>query len=160
MICYALRCESNHEFEAWFANSAAYDTLSRAGHVACTVCGTARVGKAVMTPSVARRRKEEAAQAASSSDSERSPREPDSIGGAQVKLPFSELKEALRGLRSYVENHAEHVGSRFAEEARKIHYGEAENRGIYGEASADEAKALRVEGVEFLPLPPLPDELN
>jgi hypothetical protein len=157
MIRYALRCESNHEFEAWFANSTAYDNLSRSGQVACTVCGTARVGKALMAPSLTQRKEKD-----ETSPQPEAPRfnAPDKIGGSQVKLPFGELREALRGLRCYVETNADYVGSRFAEEARKIHYGESESRGIYGEASAEEAKALRAEGVEFLPLPPLPEDLN
>ena len=149
MIRYALACPDEHRFEAWFANAAAYDEQRGAGLLECPVCGSSDVGKALMTPSVSTARKRDARR--------------ESLPVAQPapgKPPPKELVDMLRRFRAHVVESADYVGPRFAEEARKIHYEEAEPRGIYGEATPDEAASLDEEGIEILPLPILPEDRN
>ena len=142
MIRYALTCENGHQFESWFANSQACDTLRKANAVLCPECGSALVEKALMAPQISTARKKDKVRLAANH-------------GMQA-----EAVAAIRKIRDHVKENADYVGDKFPEEARKIHYEEAEKRGIYGEASADEAKALAEEGVEFHPLPILPEERN
>jgi hypothetical protein len=143
MIKYALRCKDGHQFDAWFASSAAYDKLAAAGQVACTNCGSADVSKALMAPSIVSGR----------SAPERTP-------VATAEPVHREAVELMRKLKAFVEQNSENVGPRFAEEALKIHYQEAEPRGIRGEASESELRTLHEEGVEFYPLPVMPEEHN
>ncbi len=126
MIVYDLRCRKSHQFEAWFRDSAAYDEQAAAGKVTCPECGSRRVEKAPMAPRVAR-------------------------GGVAKgrKNVDATMLRAARELQRKVEENCDYVGPDFAEEARKIHYGESDPRGIYGETSDDEARTLREEGVEF-----------
>lgn len=134
MIRYQLICAHGHEFEGWFSNSAAYDEQAERGLVTCPNCGSAEVTKALMSPGIARRR-------------------------TSANNP-GELVEALREARNHVLASSENVGDKFAEEARKIHHEEVEPRSIYGSATADEADSLRDEGVDFHPLPALPEDHN
>jgi len=174
MIRYALNCENGHSFESWFKNSAAYDKQSKRSLVTCPLCGSAEVEKAIMAPRLAR------AEAAATppplppavippalpmppSGTPAMPPLPAVPTKAPVAImspPEHELRKKLKELRDHVTKNASYVGARFPEEARKIHYGETEHRSIYGEASPEEAKALHEEGVEFHPLPMLPDEFN
>lgn len=148
MIRYALRCEKDHEFEAWFRSSADYDKAAPKGAVACPVCGASKVEKALMAPAVAGTKKRDEPQA------------PAKVQLAALDPRELALRAAIKELRQKVAENADYVGDRFAEEARKIHYKEAEARGIYGEATGDEAKALAEEGIEFQPLPTLPEDRN
>jgi hypothetical protein len=132
MILFALRCASDHEFEGWFRDGAAFDRQSAGGKIACPQCGDTAVTKAPMAPRVARSR------------------------SAEVTPSPAQLRKALQELRRHVETNCENVGERFAEEARRIHYGESDPRGIYGEASADDAKDLAEEGIEVNRIPWLP----
>lgn len=134
MIKFELRCENGHGFEGWFRDGASYDAQAAAREVACPACGSTEVGKALMAPAIAKGRP--------------SPQE-----AAAAK---AEVLRKLRELRSEVERNAEYVGDRFAEEARRIYYGEAERKAIYGEASDDEAASLAEEGVEFARIPWVP----
>jgi hypothetical protein len=140
MIRFALVCDRGHDFEAWFGSGAAYEDQAKARAVVCPCCGSAEVKKAPMAPAVKRRRAEPAGS--------RETRE--------RKMNYALLKD----LRAHVEANAEHVGAAFPEEARKMHYGETEVRSIYGEATLDEARALRDEGIPAMPLPPLPEDQN
>jgi hypothetical protein len=168
MIRYTLNCEHGHAFESWFQNSAAYDKQAKRALVTCPVCGSAKVEKAIMAPRLSRAEAAEPGEA---------PPIPPSIppalpapvvpSPAPGKTPVAimspqerELRKKLKELREHVTKNADYVGHRFPEQARKIHYGEIEHRSIYGEASPDEAKALHEEGIEFHPLPILPDEFN
>jgi hypothetical protein len=165
MIRYALNCEQGHTFESWFQNSAAYDKQAKRGLVACPICGSTKVEKAIMAPRLSR------------SDAETSsavpmpsvrhfpvPQLPVPMPAnaplAVMSPPERELRKKLKELREHITKNADYVGARFPEQARKIHYGETEHRSIYGEASPDEAKELHEEGIEFHPLPILPDEFN
>ena len=130
MIKYALACEQAHEFESWFPSSEAFETQRKRGFVTCPYCDSARVEKQVMAPSVARR--------------DRAPGLPEPGPQPVAILPETgqEIRAALRALRDHVMRNAENVGKGFVEEARKMHYGEAEERSIYGEADLEEARAL------------------
>jgi len=140
MILYRLTCKDEHDFEGWFRDSAACDAQLEAGSVSCPLCGSTDVGKALMAPNVTTSRDAEAARA------------------KQVAIAGKMLRE-LRELRRKVEADCTYVGPRFAEEARKMHLGESEATGIYGETTAEEAEALAEEGIEFgrIPWVPLAD---
>lgn len=132
MIVFELKCPSDHTFEAWFQDSKAYERQRRRKQIACPVCGDCEIDKALMAPAVARSRETQAAD-------ER----------ARARAALKQLAE----LRKHVEQNCDYVGPKFAEEARKIHYGEVEKRDIYGETTAEEAKELAEEGVEFARIP-------
>jgi hypothetical protein len=140
MIKYALKCARGHEFESWFANAAGYDAQVARGQIECPVCGLAQVDKAIMAPAIAHGAGAEA------------PAEP-------VARLAGKIAEA-RALRHYVMGMTEDVGTRFPEEARRIAEGVSEERPIRGQATREEAKALREEGVAILPLPLIPEDLN
>ena len=168
MIRYTLACESGHSFDSWFQNSDAYEKQAKRGLVLCPVCNSSKVEKAIMAPRIAGARKSADAQApaaearppvpvpASPPAATQAPPTP----VAMVSPHERELRTKLRELRDHLVKNADYVGRRFPEEARKMHYGEAQHRSIYGEASADQAKELHEEGIEFHPLPVLPDERN
>ena len=158
MIRYRLKCKKGHEFEAWFASSAAFDRQAKRGQLTCPHCGTSKVSKALMAPSIAKRAKPKAAaqEAGASSRPPRLAAKPET----QRVAAHGELAAAMRKLRAEIEAKSEYVGPRFSEEARKIHYEEMPARGIHGEATAEEAKALSEEGIEFFPLPILPEDHN
>jgi hypothetical protein len=157
MILYKLQCKKGHEFEAWFASSDVFDRQKKKGQLACPSCGTKSVSKALMAPNVAPRSRRNTAP-------ERQPPTQPPTGSpkpeTQRVAAHSELVTALRKLRAEIEAKSEYVGPRFPEEARKIHYEEVPARGIHGEATAEEAKALKDEGIEFYPLPILPEDQN
>jgi hypothetical protein len=174
MIRYALNCDNGHAFESWFANSAAYDKQAKRKLVTCPVCGSAKVEKAIMAPSL---NSGEAADPRPPSPTPSltptppnpapPPLQPGPMPPIPPKTPVAmmssaerELRHKLKELRDHITKNASYVGPRFPEEARKIHYGEAEHRSIYGEASPEEAKQLHEEGIEFHPLPVLPDDKN
>ncbi|WPZ15959.1 DUF1178 family protein [Nitratireductor rhodophyticola] len=141
MISFNLICEHDHAFEAWFRNNADFDGQKERGLVSCPHCGSGNVEKALMAPAVSTgKRREQIALAM----------------GEQQKKALAQLKE----LSNKVRENADYVGDRFAEEARKIHFGETEARGIYGEATSEEAASLVEDGVEFMPLPLFPEEQN
>jgi hypothetical protein len=172
MIRYALNCDQAHAFESWFANSAAYDKQAKRGLVTCPVCGSVKVEKAIMAPNLAPNPATKPEQAAMADPRPPTPAPPPPLQPAPMppippKTPLAmmpaaerELRHKLKELRYHITNNAHYVGPQFPEEARKIHYGEAEHRSIYGEASAEDAKQLHEEGIEFHPLPVLPDDKN
>jgi hypothetical protein len=144
VIVYRLSCGEGHEFEGWFKDSAAYDTQEKDGALACPLCGDPRIGKTIMAPSVKNsvtRAKGETAAPAPPPDA-------------------AKLRRFMAGYRKFVEENADYVGRRFPEEARKIHYGETEDRHIYGESTLGEARALIEEGIDVAALPPDPEDLN
>jgi hypothetical protein len=125
MIRYDLTCDKDHRFDGWFASAAGFDTLLATGQVACVVCGSAKVEKALMAPAVT----------------------------PGLTAPRNTAEQALAAMRKKVETESEYVGLNFVTEARAIHAGEAPERSIYGEAKFEEAKALIEEGVPVAPLP-------
>ena len=175
MIRYALNCGNGHVFESWFQNSAAYDKQAKRSLVSCPICGSAKVEKAIMAPSLA----SSLAQSSAPHPAETAPLpphpnpapppplQPAPVPSIPPKTPVAmmspverELRQKLKELRDHITKNANYVGTKFPEEARKIHYGETERRSIYGEASPDEAKELHEEGIEFHPIPVLPDDQN
>ena len=158
MIRYTLGCERGHEFESWFANSAAYDKQAKRGLVTCPACGSAKVEKTIMAPKLHRTdiRQPEPPSAPVAAPATPPAKAPLSV----MSAPERELRQKLKELRDHVTKNSSYVGTKFPEEARKIHYGETEHRSIFGEASLEEAKALHEEGIEFHPLPTLPDDQN
>jgi hypothetical protein len=161
MIRYSLICERRHAFEIWFKNSADYDKQSKRGLVTCPACGSAKVEKALMAPSLGRSaRKGERAPEPEVAPAAEAPPAENKTPVAMVSPQEHEFRAKLKELRDHLTKNAENVGGSFPEEARKMHYGEKEHRSIYGEASPQEAKELLEEGVEVHPLPMLPDERN
>ena len=152
MIRYSLSCHQGHAFDAWFAGSDAYEQQNEAGLVPCPVCGSVEISKSLMTPSVSTSKRKQAQTPAA---------EPEKSVpvASQPALPPEALAQ-MRALREKVTANAEYVGADFAEEARKIHYGEREQAGIYGEAALDDVISLQEEGIDVLPLPVLPEDRN
>ena len=148
MIKYALACEQAHEFESWFPSSDAFEMQRKRGFVTCPFCNSARVEKQIMAPSVAR------------TDKAPVPAAPEAQSVAVLSDKEKEIRAALRALREHVLKNSENVGKGFVEEARKMHYGETEERAIYGEADLAEARALLEEGIDVLPIPVVPDDRN
>jgi hypothetical protein len=170
MIRYALNCDQGHNFESWFANSNAFDKQAKRGLVTCPMCGSAKVEKAIMAPSLAAslgpggiadpRPPTPTPPASPPPQAAPAPPNPPKTPVAMMSSAERELRHKLKELRDHITKNAHYVGPRFPEEARKIHYGEAEHRSIYGEASPEEAQQLHEEGIEFHPLPILPDDKN
>ncbi|MDW3204895.1 MAG: DUF1178 family protein [Alphaproteobacteria bacterium] len=131
MISFNLRCAKDHEFEGWFKDSAAFEDQIAQKKIDCPICGSRKVEKALSRPNISSSRSQTAAQTEAA----------------------SKMREILREFRRTVESTHEHVGDRFAEEARKIHYGESEARGIYGEATSEEAESLAEEGIPIAKIP-------
>jgi len=137
MIKYALTCEHEHEFEGWFGSSSDYDDQLARGLLDCPVCASKAVRKQIMAPAVAGTRAQ--------------------TGGGDLSPQARQMMmEAMGRVRDHVETHFDYVGDSFASEARAIHEGVSEERGIYGEASPAEVKALVEDGVPVAPLPPAP----
>lgn len=147
MIHYALRCDSAHEFDGWFRDSATFERMARRGLVDCPKCGSTSVSRALMAPAVAPSR-------------EPPPPAPAPRPAAEGKAVAGQMPAAalamLQRMRAEIEKNCDYVGPRFAEEARKIHAGESDARGIYGEASSEDAEALREEGIGFRTIPWVP----
>lgn len=134
MIHYTLKCENGHQFDSWFKSAAAFDALQKSGHLSCADCGTSVVEKAMMAPRVAQVSKQEATT-------------------APLRDAQTDQERALKELRQHVEDNADYVGDRFAQEARSMYLGATPDRAIYGEANADEARKLIEDGVPVAPLP-------
>jgi hypothetical protein len=165
MIRYALVCSNGHSFESWFANSAAFDKQAKRGLVTCPDCGDAKVEKALMTPKLSRARsvRPEPSPPAAAEVPAPAAQAPVQGGKGAVAIMSPqerEFRKKLKELREHLVKNADYVGPKFPEVARKMHYGETDHRSIYGEASAQEAKEMHEEGIEFHPLPVLPDERN
>lgn len=147
MIRYSLICEHSHEFESWFPSADACDEQIASGLLTCPVCDSGKITKQIMAPSVAR-------------SGENSNAAPETGNVALVDEKAKNVRAMLHELKEHLEANSENVGTQFSEEARKIHYGEAERRSIHGQTSLEEAKALIDEGVEVHPLPFLPEDRN
>jgi len=132
MILFTLRCAAGHEFDGWFRDGDGFEAQQKAGEIACPECGDTQVEKALMAPNIARSHKK----------------------GPPISP--AQMRAALVELRHQVETNCDYVGERFAEEARKIHYGEVDPHGIYGEATAEESTELKEEGITFGRIPWVP----
>lgn len=146
MIVFDLICSQDHVFEAWFASSQDYEKQKEMGLLECPVCGVEDVSKAVMAPNLGRKGNQK---------SEASPVKVEAPATQEQMVTGSakDMLSIMTKLKQHVQQNFEHVGKNFPEEARKIHFGEAEERGIYGEASAEETEELLDEGIDIFPLP-------
>ena len=169
MIRYSLVCDKGHDFESWFADSAAYDTQAKRKLVACPHCGSVKVEKAIMAPRLASSKKGrssaieapiEAPPPAEAPPPVASPAPAAPAPVAMISPQEREFRAKLKELRDHLTKNADNVGAKFPEQARKMHYGEIEHRSIYGEATPEDAERLAEEGIEFHPLPILPDDRN
>jgi hypothetical protein len=160
MIKYALVCERKHNFEVWFSDSSDYDRQRKRGLVTCPVCDTKKVEKAIMAPALGRGAKKRGGPASIEAPVSAPEMAPPPGQVAMISPQEQEFRAKLKELRDHLIRNADNVGKKFPEEARRMHYGEIEHRSIYGEASPQEAKELYDEGIEFHPLPALPDERN
>lgn len=147
MIRYDLVCEKGHEFDGWFRDSDTYDKQAKRGLVSCTHCGTVKIQKQIMAPGIPSK---------SNKKSENAVR----MTAGPVDPRAAAMMQMMRDYRKHVETNAENVGNNFAEEARKIHYKETKERGIYGHTSSEDAAALIEEGIEIHPIPVLPEDGN
>jgi hypothetical protein len=152
MILYTLKCPAGHMFDSWFRDSAAFDALSAAGQVGCAVCSATPVEKALMAPSL-RGEERSAPQGGAAQGEERPAPAERAVAPKTLAEPASPAERALAGLRRYISETSDYVGRSFADEARRIHLGEATARYIWGEATPEDARALREEGVPVAPLP-------
>ncbi|MAH83089.1 MAG: hypothetical protein CBB68_01080 [Rhodospirillaceae bacterium TMED8] len=150
MIVYQLCCGNDHEFEAWFRDSETYTEQAESGDILCPFCGITDVRKAIMAPNIATSKRSREAP-----DANRAQVQARAQAQAQARAHevAENILEAVGKLREHVEANCEDVGENFAEEARRIHYGEVEERGIYGKASDNEAEELGDEGIDFYRLP-------
>ena len=164
MIRYTLECQDKHPFDGWFANSEAFDKQIERGLVTCPSCGSTDVRKAIMAPNVSPRTRAKGKAEGASAPTPLSPSNPPAVGPVpmtNIADPAAEKVVAfMRAIRQAVEQNAENVGNRFAEEARKIHSGEVEEKPIYGEATLADAAELIEEGIMVHPLPLLPEDKN
>lgn len=143
MIKFNLLCDKDHEFEIWFGSSEDFDKQKKRGLLSCPHCGSTDINKALMAPQVSTGRKKD-----------------EMVKVAQMQHAQKALAEKIKEFHDHVVANSEDVGTKFPEEARKIHYGEAEARGIRGQANLKEAEELVEEGIEVMPLPTLPEERN
>jgi hypothetical protein len=155
MILYRLRCSKGHEFESWFKDSKTYERQEKKSLIGCAVCGDASISRALMAPRLGKGGNKVEVEMPAAPAAPPAPVPEQQMAALARHMP-KELREALLKVRAEVEKNCEHVGDKFAEEARKIHYGESDKRGIYGETSEEEAAALADEGIEFGRLPWIP----
>lgn len=143
MIVYDLKCGSGHVFEAWFGSSSDFNQQKKRGLLECPLCGDGSIEKAVMAPAVA----------AKSNQKSETSTQPMGAPGARSPEEVKQMLARLAEMQRKVEDSFDYVGDAFAEEARRIHFGETEERPIYGEVNLTEAKELKDEGIDVLPLP-------
>ena len=162
MIVFDLKCRNGHQFEAWFNSASNFERLRKAGHVACAICGSSRVERAVVAPRISTSKKkakgESKAVVAENATEKPAPAKGGLTGPGRyatdpAAAKATDLMKQLSELRVQIEKNCDYVGKRFPEEARKMHYGETPKRSIYGEATDGEARQLAEEGVEFSRIP-------
>ena len=163
MIHFSLTCDKNHQFEGWFRNNADYEDQLSCGHLACPFCNSTTISKSLMAPAVSTsrrkaKRKSVEEKGVTNTKSQKSPSKRKKL--AVIDKEEQEFMSMLRELKDKLVKNADDVGDNFAEEARKIHYGESEKTGVYGSANPAEVRKLREEGIEFFALPTLPEDQN
>jgi hypothetical protein len=151
MIHYQLQCDQGHAFDGWFPDSAAFDAQAGRRLVECPACGATSVSRALMAPALSRSR--ELTVAAPPQPPARPAGPPMAVAGERIP---DHVRAALQRLRAEVERNCDYVGEQFADEARRIHNGESDVRGIYGEASPEQVEALADDGIEIGRIPWLP----
>ena len=156
MIKYQLMCEEDHEFEGWFGDSAAFESQQESGLLTCPSCGSAEVRRALMAPNLASPKTRKSTPPPEASNVPAPPNAA-ALPEAAARRMHSLMSE-MRALQSKIKDECRDVGDEFAEEARKIHYGEAEAEGIYGQATPEEREALDEEGIAIVEMPWLPKD--
>jgi len=160
MILYRLRCAKGHEFDSWFKDGKTYERQEKRSLIGCPSCGNAKITRAPMAPRIGKSIDKgggKSVEAPVEAPAQATPAPaPDPQMAALARAMPKEMRETLLKLREQVEKNLEPVGEKFAEEARKIHYGESDKRGIYGQTTDEEAEALADEGIEFGRLPWIP----
>ncbi len=157
MIRFALACAKDHAFEGWFRNNDDFDTQSEKRLIECPMCGSSSISKALMAPAVSTSRAQEARKSSAQPASSIDDQEVLTLSHGQNQ---QEIMKQMRILAKKLKEGAEYVGDNFANEARKIHEGEADARGIYGEATIAEAQGLAEDGIDFMPIPTFPEDHN
>jgi hypothetical protein len=152
MIHYDLRCGEGHSFDGWYKDSAAFDRLAKRRMLECPHCGDTKVERALMRPAVAKGESLPVPVPAPSPPPQPSAQQAAVAGGP---MP-AQMRAMLQKMRAEVEKNCDYVGPQFAEEARKMHRGESDKRGIYGETSPEQAESLAEEGIEFNRIPWVP----
>jgi hypothetical protein len=160
VIKYSLVCDNEHQFESWFANSAAYDKQAKRKLVACPVCNSTKVEKALMAPRLGAAAKKRAVAETAPAPAAKAPDAGEATPMAIVSPQEREFRAKLKELRDHLVKNSDNVGKEFPQVARKMHYGEIEHRSIYGEASPEDATEMIEEGIELHPLPILPEDRN
>jgi hypothetical protein len=155
MIHYQLRCDDEHGFDGWFADSASFEKQAKRGLVECPVCGSTKVERALMAPAVPKHGTTHAA-ARGSDDPPPKPKKTKAPAKAAGGRMPAQMMAMLQRMRREVEANCDYVGGEFADEARKMHRGESDKRGIYGETTKEEAEALAEEGIEVASIPWVP----
>jgi hypothetical protein len=156
MIHYQLRCDGGHEFDGWFKDIAAFEKLARHGLVECPTCGGTGVARALMAPAIgaaAKRKGRADAPVAPPAPAQPAPSAETAVAGPRIP---AEMLAKLQRMRAEIEARCDYVGKDFAAEARRIHAGESERSGIYGEATREEAEALQEEGISVASIPWVP----
>ena len=146
MIRYDLICSKGHEFDGWFSDSAAFDIQAKRGLISCTHCGVSKIEKQIMAPGIPTKGNRK-------SDTQ-------AMSAGPIDPRAAAMVQVMRDYRKHVTENSENVGKKFADEARKIHFKEVNERSIYGEATADDAKALIEDGIDVHPIPRLPEDGN
>ena len=168
MIKYTLKCQNNHVFDGWFPNSIAFDDQNDMGLISCPSCGDTKIEKTLMAPSVTGTKKQSESTELLDSEASTPPQQTESeLMPTTIPEPLvhgnetmQAVVEKMRELRSWVEANTENVGDKFADKARKMHFGEEDRQGIIGKATFEEAQELIDDGIDFLPLPALPEDNN
>ena len=146
MIRYDLICSKGHEFDGWFSDSAAFDTQAKRGLISCAHCGVTKIEKQIMAPGIPTKGNRKS--------------ETQAMSAGPIDPRAAAMVQVMRDYRKHVTENSENVGKKFADEARKIHFKEVKERSIYGEATADDAKALIEDGIDVHPIPRLPEDGN
>ncbi|HEY0185488.1 MAG TPA: DUF1178 family protein [Rhodopila sp.] len=155
MIHYQLRCSQSHGFDGWFKDSASFEAQAKRGLIECPECGGTDVERALMAPAVAKREALPAPIRTSSPEDEAPAPQQKSVAPGAAALP-AQMLAALQRIRAEVEKHCDYVGPNFADQARAMHRGEIEPKGIYGETTDEQAESLAEEGVSIAKIPWVP----
>jgi hypothetical protein len=170
MIHYDLQCGDAHRFDGWFKDSVSFDMQAESGLLECPTCGDRKVTRALMAPAVPKRRRRQPLTVTQTGETVPDTAAPGAeTPGTEVRVPDAaapapsaagrlpdHVRAMLQRLRAEVEKNCDYVGPDFAAEARRIHRGESDARGIYGEASKEQAEALLDDGIEVMPIPWVP----
>ncbi len=158
MINFTLRCGKGHEFEAWFGSSAEYDRQLAAGLISCALCDDTSITKGLMSPNLGVKGNKKTDQTPAAPSQHKSEVAAPALSQQEVVEKTAELIGQMRALKQQVEKRFDNVGDAFADTARRIHYGDEEDRGIYGNASKEDVEDLIDEGITVFPLPDLPKD--